>query len=126
MATHVEEVLDCFFGFIFAPHVTWTGAMADLFARKMGCFPLPLNYAPAAGEFDLRQLEVCFNLDWAVDSDDLFTGSGKSITASWRAAYDQGLISITSSLICDDPMYATHELGMISVCVLTSSPASGI
>ena len=89
------------------------------------CFPLPLNYAPAAGEFDLRQLEVCFNLDRAVDSDELVTGSGKSIVASWRAAYDQGLIVITSGLIDDGTVYATHDLSTIRVCVLTSFPRFG-
>ena len=127
MATHVAEVLDYFFGSIFAPHITWMGAMMDLFVPKRGqaCFPLPLDYAPAAGEFDLRQLEVCFNLDRAVDIDDLFSGSGKTVVASWRAAYDQGLIAITSGLIDDGTAYATHDLCRIRVRVLTSFPCFG-
>ena len=101
--------------------------MMDLFVPKRGraCFPLPLDYTPAVGEFDLRQLEVCFNLDRAVDIDDLFSGSGKTVVASWRAAYDQGLIAITSGLIDDGTAYTTHDLSTIRVRVLTSFPRFG-
>ena len=99
--------------------------MTRIFNGKTRCFPLPTNYTPAEGEFDLRELEVCFNLNLAVTSDDISTGSGKSITASWRAAYNQGLISIVSGLTFDGTAYTTHDLGMISIRVLTKFPRFG-